>query len=62
MMNDRMHARHLVEGWCDTVDRIALRALVIGTLLLAVSAISAHAQQAPDDSTPGQAVELAAGT
>lgn len=59
MGNDRMYRRNFAEDWFDTLDRIAARVLVIGLVLLVMSAISAHAQQVPDELTLGEGVELA---
>jgi len=58
-MNDVINERYLMKSWIDAIDRIAFRALVLGFLLLALSAASAYAQVAPDELTLQEAVELA---
>ncbi len=51
--------RELMNRWKRTADRIALRALGVGLLLLAVSATSVMGQEAPAELTLEEAIALA---
>lgn len=58
-MHDSKGERVANKAMVDTVDRIAVRALVLGTALLALSATSLFAQQVPDELTLDDAIALA---
>lgn len=47
------------EAMVNTVDRIAVRALVLGVVLLALSAVGLLGQQVPDELTLDDAIALA---
>ncbi len=58
-MKDKRGERQLMNEWKRGVDRIALRVLTVGLLLLAISAGSVLGQVVPDELTLEEAIDLA---
>lgn len=58
-MNEARNERESMNAWIDTVDRVAVRALGLGLVLLALFATSLIAQVAPGELTLQDAIDLA---
>ena len=58
-MNDRRGERTVIQSWVDAADRVAVKALVLGFVLLAISASSVLGQQTPASLTLEDAISLA---
>ena len=58
-MNEKRGEQALMNRWTRVADRIALRALGVGLLLLAVSASSVMGQEVPSELTLEEAIALA---
>ena len=58
-MNDSRGEREVIADWVQALDRIAIRALGVGLVLLALFATTVQGQQTPDELTLDDAIGLA---